>query len=275
MRTRRLAGNAIVQLALIVAALLAVFPLFWVLLTSFKTNKDAAAPAERAFTFTPTLANYAELFASPVFARAAVTSTVITLAATLIVVIVATLGGYAFARLRVPGRRTLASVMVLVQVIPGVVLIVPLFRMVSSIGAYDNWWPIALILAGLSIPFGTWLMLAFFRGSPIEIEEAAVVDGANRFKLFRYVLIPMVAPGIATVAIFTAIAVWNAFLIPLVLGQTRAQTLTVFAAQFITFQGVNWGPLCAGAVLILAPIVLFVLAMQRPLVKGLTAGSLK
>ncbi|MGN8552185.1 UNVERIFIED_CONTAM: carbohydrate ABC transporter permease [Microbacterium sp. SLM126] len=275
MRTRRFAGNAIVQLALIVAGLLAVFPLFWVLLTSFKTNKDAAAPAERAFIFTPTLANYSELFASPVFARAALTSTVITLAATLIVVIVATLGGYAFARLRVPGRRTLASVMVLVQVIPGVVLIVPLFRMVSAIGAYDNWWPISLILAGLSIPFGTWLMLAFFRGSPIEIEEAAVVDGANRFKLFRYVLIPMVAPGIATVAIFTAIAVWNAFLIPLVLGQTRAQTLTVFAAQFITFQGVNWGPLCAGAVLILAPIVLFVLAMQRPLVKGLTAGSLK
>lgn len=275
MRTRRILGKAVVHLVLIVAAMLAMFPLFWVLLTSFKTNKDAAAPAERAFIFTPTLANYGELFGSAVFARAALTSVIITLTATLIVVVVATLGGYAFARLRVPGRRVLASVMVLVQVIPGVVLIVPLFRMVSAIGAYDNWWPIALILGGLSIPFGTWLMLAFFRGSPIEIEEAAVMDGANRFKLFRYVLIPMVAPGIATVAIFTAIAVWNSFLIPLVLGQTRAQTLTVFAAQFITFQGVNWGPLCAGAVLILAPIVLFVLVMQRPLVKGLTAGSVK
>src|SRR5690606_24913416 len=102
-----------------------------------------------------------------------------------------------------------------------------------------------------------------------------VMDGASRFQMFRHVIIPMVAPGIVTVAIFTAIAVWNAFLIPLVLGQTRAQTLTVFAAQFITFQGVNWGPLCAAAVLILAPIVLFVLSMQRPLVKRLTAGSLK
>lgn len=275
MRVRRLLADGVTHVALLVAALLAMFPLFWVLLTSFKTNRDAAAPAERALVFTPTVANYVELFESPVFLRAALTSALITLLATLLVVAVATLGGYAFARLRFPGRRLLASVMVLVQVIPGVVLIVPLFRMVSGLGLYDYWWPISLILAGLSIPFGTWLMLAFFRGSPIEIEEAAVVDGANRFQLFRHVLIPMVAPGIATVAIFTAIAVWNAFLIPLVLGQTRAQTLTVFAAQFITFQGVNWGPLCAAAVLILAPIVLFVLSMQKPLVKGLTAGSLK
>jgi len=275
MRTRRLLANRATQIVLLIDALLAVFPLFFVLITSCKTNKDAAAPAERALIFTPTLANYGELSQSGVFLRAALTSGLITLVATLVVVVIATLGGYAFARLRVPGRRTLASVMVMVQVIPGVVLIVPLFRMVSALGAYDYWWPISLVLAGLSIPFGTWLMLAFFRGSPIEIEEAAYVDGANRFKLFRYVLIPMVAPGIATVAIFTAIAVWNAFLIPLVLGQTRSQTLTVFAAQFITFQGVNWGPLCAAAVLILAPIVIFVLAMQRPLVKGLTAGSVK
>lgn len=275
MRTRNRLANVITHVALVFAVLLAIFPLFWVLLTSFKTNRDAAAPAERAFIFTPTIANYVELFESSVFLRAATTSALITVFATLIVLVVATLGGYAFARLNVPGRRILASVMVLVQVIPGVVLIVPLFRMVSALGAYDYWWPISLVLAGLSIPFGTWLMLAFFRGSPIEIEEAAVVDGANRFKLFRYVLIPMVAPGIATVGIFTAIAVWNAFLIPLVLGQTRAQTLTVFAAQFITFQGVNWGPLCAAAVLILAPIVIFVLAMQRPLVRGLTAGSVK
>lgn len=275
MRSRRLFADAATHALLVGAVLLALFPLFWVLLTSFKTNRDAAAPAERAFIFTPTIGNYLELFESSVFIRAAVTSGLITALATLIVVVIASLGGYAFARLRFPGRRILASVMVLVQVIPGVVLIVPLFRMVSGLGLYDYWWPISLILAGLSIPFGTWLMLAFFRGSPIEIEEAAVVDGANRFQLFRYVLIPMVAPGIVTVGIFTAIAVWNAFLIPLVLGQTRAQTLTVFAAQFITFQGVNWGPLCAAAVLILAPIVLFVLSMQRPLVKGLTAGSLK
>jgi ABC-type glycerol-3-phosphate transport system permease component len=275
MKVRRILSGFVTHLALVVASLLALFPLFWVLLTSFKTNRDAMASADHALIFTPTLSNFEEIFASPVFVQAALTSAGITIVATVIVVVVATLGGYAFARLRVPGRRTLASIMVIVQVIPGIVLVIPLYRLVSSLGMYDQWLPIAVILGGLSIPFGTWLMLAFFRNSPVEIEEAAFADGATRVQLFRHILIPMVAPGMATVAIFTAIAVWNSFLIPLVLGQTRAQTLTVYAAQFITFQGVNWGPLCAGAVLILGPIVLFVLAMQRPLVKGLTAGSLK
>jgi multiple sugar transport system permease protein len=200
---------------------------------------------------------------------------VITLTATVAVMVIATLGGYAFARLQFAGRRTLASVMVIVQVIPAVVLVIPLYRIVSELGLYDNWIAIAVVMTGLSIPFATWLMLAFFRNSPIEVEEAALIDGASRIQMFRYVLIPIVAPGIATAAIFTAIAVWNSFLIPVVLGQTDAQTLTVYIAQFITFQGIKWGPLCAAAVLVLAPIVLFVLAMQRPLVKGLTAGSVK
>jgi multiple sugar transport system permease protein len=275
MKPQRLLANGVTHLVLGVAIVLAVFPIAWVLLTSFKYNRDATAGVERAFDFTPTLDNFNALFASPGFLAAAGTSAIITIVATLIVVIVATLGGYAFARLPVPGRRLLASIMVLVQVIPGIVLIIPLYRMVSALGLYDRWLPMALILAGLSIPFGTWLMLAFFRNAQVEIEEAAFVDGANRYQLFRHILIPMVAPGIATVAIFTAIAVWNSFLIPVVLGQSQAQTLTVYVAQFITFQGIKWGELCAAAVLILAPIVLFVLTMQRPLVKGLTAGSVK
>lgn len=275
MRTSKVVANIATHAVLLLAVLGALFPLFWVALTSLKSNRDATASASRAFDFVPTLDNFSALFEDPRFLTGALTSVVVTFVATLIVIVLATLGGYAFARLPFPGRRTLASVMVIVQVIPGIVLVIPLYRIVSALGLYDQWVPIMLILAGLNIPFGTWLMLAFFRNSPVDIEEAALVDGVTRFQLFRHILIPIVAPGIATAAIFTAIAVWNAFLIPLVLGQTRAQTLTVFVAQFITFQDINWGPLCAAAVLVLSPIVLFVLAMQRPLVKGLTAGSLK
>ena len=275
MRIRTALGKLATHLFLFVACALAVFPLAWVALTSLKNTRDATAQADQALSFTPTWENYVGLFSSGSFLNAAVISLLVTVTATLIVTVVATMGAYAFARLRVRGRRSLASVMVIVQVIPGVVLVIPLYRIVSGLGMYDNWIPIALIMAGFGIPFATWLLLAFFRNSPIEIEEAAVIDGANRFQLFRYVLIPIIAPGIATAAIFTAIAVWNAFLLPVVLGQTQAQTLTVYVAQFITFQGIKWGPLCAAAVMILAPIVIFVLALQRPLVKGLTAGSLK
>lgn len=263
------------QAALVIACLIAVFPLAWVFLTSLKNARDATATALEALSFTPTVENYLGIFSSSGFLHAALISSLITISATLAVIVIATLGGYAFARLRFPGRRTLASVMVIVQVIPSVVLVIPLYRTVSDLGLYDNWIAISMVMTGLSIPFATWLMLAFFRSSPIEIEEAALIDGASRLQLFRYVLVPMVAPGIATAAIFTAIGVWNSFLIPVVLGQTEALTLTVYVATFITFQGIKWGPLCAAAVLILAPIVLFTLAMQRPLVKGLTAGSVK
>lgn len=273
--TRKLISKAVTYLVLLVAAILALFPLFWVALTSLKNNRDAASGATHAFDFSPNLENYSSLFTSTSFVTSAITSLVVTVVTTLIVIVIATLGGYGFARLRIPGRKTLASIMVLVQVIPGVVLVIPLFRIVSAVGLYDQWLPLILVMTGLTIPFATWLMLAFFRSFPVEVEEAAIVDGANRYQLFRHVLIPMVAPGIATAAIFTAVAVWNSFLIPVVLGQSRAETLTVFVAQFVTFQQVNWGPLCAASVVILAPIVLFALALQRPLVKGITAGSLK
>jgi multiple sugar transport system permease protein len=275
MRSKSHVKNATTHIVLVVACLLAIFPLFWVALASFKDNRDVIASVTEAFDFVPTVTNYTTLFATPAFLSSALTSVLITVVATLLVVVLATLGGYAFARLRFPGRKLLALVMVVVQIIPGIVLIVPLYRLVSSVGLYDQWLPICIIMAGLTLPFATWLMLAFFQNAPLEIEEAALVDGATRFQLFRDVLIPMVAPGMATAGIFTAIAVWNSFLIPVVLGQTNAETLTVYVAQFVTFQDVNWGPLCATAVLILAPIVLFVLSMQRSLVKGLTAGSLK
>lgn len=275
MKLRRTLSKLLTHVFLIAACALAIFPLAWVALTSLKNTRDATAHASQALVFTPTFENYLGLFASSSFMNAALISVLVTVTATLIVTLVATMGAYAFARLRVSGRRTLASVMVIVQVIPGIVLVIPLYRIVSGLGMYDNWVAIALIMAGFGIPFATWLLLAFLRNSPIEIEEAAVIDGANRFQLFRYVLIPILAPGMATAAIFTAIAVWNAFLLPVVLGQTQSQTLTVYVAQFITFQGIKWGPLCAAAVMVLGPIVMFVLALQRPLVKGLTAGSLK
>lgn len=274
-RRSRTANKVLTYVVLAIAASYAIFPLFWVMLTSLKNNRDTIASAEQAFDFTPTWSNYSNLFDNSGFLSAALTSLVVTVAATLLVVVIATLGGYAFARLRLPGRRMLASLMVSVQVIPVIVLVIPLFRIVSEVGLYDRALPLVIIMTGLNIPFATWLMLAFFRSSPVEIEEAAAIDGANRFQLFRHVLIPIVAPGMATAAIFTAIEVWNAFLVPLVLGQSEAQTLTVYASQFITYQEINWGPLCATAVLIFAPIVLFVLALQRPLVKGIAAGSVK
>jgi ABC-type glycerol-3-phosphate transport system permease component len=264
-----------VQAALILACVIALFPLLWIALASIKTEVDASAPATKAFDFKPTMANYSSLFHSSTFIADSITTVVTTIGTTALCVIVGTLAGYAFARLRVTGRRLIVTMMVLVQVVPSIVLLIPLYKFASALGLYDRWITIIIVQTGLLTPFVTWLMLAFVRAVPIEVEESARVDGASRIQLFRYVLIPMLAPGMVAAAIFTAISAWNAYLVPVILGQSRAQTLTAFTSTFITTDRLVWAEMCAAAVVIVAPILALTLVLQRPLVRGITAGTLK
>jgi multiple sugar transport system permease protein len=263
------------QAILILASFIAVFPLLWIALASIKTEVDAAAPATKAFDFTPTLTNYRSLFHSSTFIADGITTIVTTIGTTALCVTVGTLAAYAFARLWVMGRRLIVTMMVLVQVVPSIVLLIPLYKIASALGLYDHWITIIIVQTGLLTPFVTWLMLAFVRSLPVEVEEAARVDGANRIQLFRYVLIPMLTPGMVAAAIFTAISAWNSYLLPVILGQSKAQTLTAFTSTFITTDRLVWAQMCAAAVVIVGPIVAFTLILQRPLVRGITAGSLK
>ena len=275
MRRRRALRGAWAQATLILACVIAIFPLLWIALASIKNEVDASAPASKAFDFTPTLENYRSLFDSPVFITDSITTIVTTISTTVLCVTVGTLAGYAFARLWVMGRRLIVTMMVLVQVVPPIVLLIPLYRVVSELGLYDTWITIIIIQTGLFTPFVTWLMLAFVRSVPIEVEDAARVDGANRIQLFRYVLIPLLTPGMVAAAIFTAISAWNSYLVPAVLGQSSAQTLTAFMSTFITTDRLVWAEMCAAAVVIVGPILALTLVLQRPLVRGITAGTLK
>jgi ABC-type glycerol-3-phosphate transport system permease component len=275
MRTQIRVQRIVAYFVLVAACLLALFPLLWVLLTSIKQNEAANSPFLNAFSFVPTLENYAALFSSPVFLNAALTTVATTLGSTVGSVLVGTMTAYGLGRLRVAGRRVLVVMLVLLQVVPFIVLVVPLFNLVSAVGLYDTWFGLIIVQVALFTPFVTWLMLAFFRSVPVEIEEAAFVDGVNRIQLFRHILIPMLAPGLVAASIFTAIAAWNSFLLPIVLGQSTTQTLTAYVATFSSSERLEWASMCAAAVVVLAPIVIFALVMQRSLVSGITAGSLK
>ncbi|MEN2741652.1 carbohydrate ABC transporter permease [Microbacterium sp. X-17] len=275
MKRAVLTQKVVAYVVLIVACALALFPLLWIGLASFKQEVDADAPATQAFHFTPTLVNYISLFQSQTFLADALTTVVTTIGTTLLSVIVGTLAAYAFSRLWVLGRRLLVTMMVLVQVVPQIVLLIPLYQLVSAIGLYDRWITLIVVQTGLFTPFVTWLMLAFFRSVPVEIEEAAFVDGVNRYQLFRHILIPMLTPGVVAASIFTGISAWNSFLVPVVLGQSQAETLTAFTSGFITQDRLLWAQMCAAAVLIVGPVVVFTLVMQKPLVRGITAGSVK
>ena len=273
---RRIASTTLAYAILAIALVLAVSPLLWTISTSFKTEIQANAYPPVLVGFHPTLANYRYLFASSSnFYQAAETSIAVTACTTVLAVMIAAPNAYALVRMRVPARRVLVLLLVLVETMPGIVLVTPLFFIVAALHLYDTWLALILVYTSQSIPFATWVLVAFIRGVPIEVEEAAFVDGATRLQTFAHIVLPLVAPGLATVAIFTAIGSWNQFLVPVILGENGAETLTVFVTQFVTEKTIAWGSLSAAVVLVMAPIVVFVIAAQRYLVKGLTMGSVK
>lgn len=258
---------------LISAVVVVLVPLGWILLTSFKTNVDASAYPPKFFNFQATFQNYVDVVASTTFLQDLVNTVAVTAGSVVLTVVVATMAAYALVRLRAPFKRWLIALIVLLQVVPGIVLIIPLYQMVNAVNLYDTWLALILIYGGINVPFATWVLVAFVQGIPLELEEAALVDGASRLQVLRLIVAPLLAPGMATAALFSGIAAWNQFLIPVILSQSNAQTLTVYVTNFAGSRGTNFGGLAAAAVIIMLPIVLFAIFQQRHLVRGLLMGS--
>jgi multiple sugar transport system permease protein len=178
-------------------------------------------------------------------------------------------------RLRPHGRRALVLMIVLAQVVPGIVFVIPLYSLALDLGIYDTRLVLVLVYGGFLTPFATLVLAAFVRTIPVEVEEAALVDGASRLAVLVRIVLPLIRPGIASAAIFTALYSWNEFLIPVILGGESARPLTVYISSFVTQKTIAWGPLTAAVTVVLLPVLLVVLAFQRQLVSGLTAGAAK
>ena len=266
---------ALSYLILVAAVVVSLFPILWTFSTSIKDKVDALSIPPRWYDFAPTLDSYRQVLGSPEFRRAIWVSTVVTAFATLLSVLAGVLLAYSLVRLRTPFRRLLVLLLVLAQTIPVVVLVTPLFNLATRFDLYDNVWLVVVILSALTVPFSTWVMVAFMRAIPLELEEAAVVDGASRLRVLRHVVVPLVKPGIATCAIFASIGVWSAFLVPSVLGEKNARTLPVVIAGFVSARTIDWGPLTAAASLTMIPIIIFTIFAQRLLVSGLTIGGVR
>lgn len=262
-------------LALGIAMMSGIFPLLWTVSTSFKTQVEAQSYPPSLIPGQPTLDNWASLFRTSDFVSAAQMSIIVTAGATVLTLIVALTCAYALVRLPMYGRWLLVLLIVLAQSIPGIVFVIPLYSLVSKVGLYDNPMLLMFVYAGFLTPFITLILGSFIRAVPIEVEEAAMTDGARRWQVLAFVVLPMIRPGIATAAIFTAVYAWNEFLIPIILGGEAARPLTVYAASFVTQKTIEWGPLTATVCAVLLPVVVVVVTLQRHLVAGLNAGSMK
>ena len=274
--TKARIGNAVSYLILLLAAFVALFPLFWTLSTSIKTRNDTFVLPPKFLSFEPTWKNYAAIFDTKGFGHIYLNTVVITLASTLLCVLVSTLAAYALARSpRFRSRRPLEVSLILVRAIPAIVIMVPLFTITSKLGVYDNHFALILMYAAVNVPFATWLMMSFVEQVPVTLEQSAAVDGAGRLQILWHVVLPLILPGMAATTIFVALLAWNEFLIPVMLAGNSAKTLPVFISGFISARNLDWGPMAAASSLAILPIAILTVLAQRWLISGLSSGAIK
>ncbi|HEV2834391.1 MAG TPA: carbohydrate ABC transporter permease [Pyrinomonadaceae bacterium] len=276
MRDRR---GGILQTGLVVLALvLALAPVYWMITISLKTEVDQFASPPKWFTFTPTLQHYYDAFVTRSFGQYLLTSAIVAVVSTACALTIGTLAAYALTRFRLPYGldRRLSLWILSTRMFPAIVTAVPLFLMMRDLRLLNTKASLIIVYTAFNLPFVVWMMRGFFAEVPRDIEEAALVDGDSRLGALVRVILPLVSPGLAATAVFCLIVSWNEFLFALVLTQTdAAMTLPVGIAGRVTQYEIKWGVMSAAGVVAMIPILVFALAMQRYLVRGLSLGAVK
>ena len=266
--------GAIAYSVLSIWLILAVTPFIWTFLTSIKEVVDAFS-IPPTWIFTPTWDAYKTLWIDENFSRYLINSVIISVGTVTISISFGCLGGYALARYnRLAGFWILFMAFVF-RSLPRMTFLLPFYYLSQITGLYDTHVLVILVLVAINQPFSIWMLRSFFQEIPESLEESAMVDGCTRLQAFWYVIVPVMGPGIVTASIFSLLLAYNEFLIPLTLTATNAIPMPVAISQFGAEDLRYWSISAAGAISISLPIVLLVIFLQRYLVRGLTAGSVK
>ena len=264
------------KLALAFAVLVLVAPavmfFVWMLSLSVKYEVDNVAYPPVLIPEHFAWKNYADVIHSNRFATYFLNSVIVTGLATLFALVIGVPAGYGIARM----RATRAAVVILIaRITPGLSYLIPLFLLFQWLGLLGTLWPQIIIHLVVTVPIVIWIMIGYFETTPIELEEAALIDGADRWQVFRHVALPIARPGIVVALILAVIFSWNNFVFGIVLAGRETRTLPVAVYNMISFEQVSWGPLAAAALLVTLPVLVLTLFAQRQIVAGLTAGAVK
>jgi multiple sugar transport system permease protein len=268
---------ALRAIAIVIACLLVIVPLTYLILNSIKQPREFLTVPPTIFPSEITFEHYRDALGDPKTSRFFINSLLVSSVTTAITIVLGTLGAYGLARLGL-SRRWLAVIVFIflfIRFYPRVTTVIPYFLIMRRFSLLDTVWAIVIGHLGITIPFVTWMMLVVFQDLPIEVEEAAIVDGANPWQRFWHVVMPMTAPGIASAAILTAFLSWNEFLIAASVTRRKATVLSIAVASFVTDKGILWGQMSAMAVVMIVPMILFALFVQRYLIRGITLGAVK
>lgn len=265
----------LVALTLLLAALFGLAPFLWALLASIKRPVDAFAMPP-VWLFRPTLAAYQQLIADPQFTAYLLNTMVVTLCVVVISTVVGCLGGYGLARYGGIASPVLLASALVFYAVPRTAIVLPFYRLGQLSGLYDTRTLLIIVTVAVNQPFALWMFERFFREIPRELDNAAMVDGCTRVQAFRRVILPVAGPAIVTTAIFTLLAAYNEFMLPVILTGPEAATMPVLIANYAGSSDVRHWPLfAAAAVAVAAPLVILVIACQKFLIRGLIAGSVK
>ncbi|MCA0341173.1 MAG: carbohydrate ABC transporter permease [Proteobacteria bacterium] len=251
-------------------------PFWWVVSGSVKVPQEIIARTPTMFPHSFTLQHYTKLFDGSAYPDYLLNSLIVAVSSTVLTLVLAIPAAFAFFRLDFPGRSALYRTILLAYAFPSIVVLIPLFGLFAKIGLVDRLPALVIVNAAFALPFSIWMLRSFFAGVPKEIEEAAVMDGASTMTILRRIMIPLVAPGIASVGIYAFVSAWTEYVFTSVLILSDAKrTLPVGFSGIIGQYQIDWGLLLAGATVAIVPVVAIFALIGRGFVSGLTEGAVK
>lgn len=273
---RSILQNMAFYFVVVLIVIISVFPFYYAVITSFETGTAIFKP--NVLPEASSLSNYETVFTQRSFLRSVVNSVLIASVTVLCALLLAVTASFALARVQFRGRGLLLITILGVSMFPQIAVLSGLFELVNALGIYNKPWALVLSYTIFTLPFTVWVLTTFMRDLPIEIEEAAIVDGATPWVIITRIFLPLLWPALVTTGLLAFIGAWNEFLFALTFTISETERTVPVAIALLSGASVNeipWGPIMAASVIVTVPLILLVLIFQRKIVAGLTAGGVK
>lgn len=274
-RRRNIIGKTLVYAGLCSLLVLFLMPLLWIVGISLKTREQIFTNP-LVFFWVPTFENYVEVLTRSDFMASFVNSLIATTASVLLSLVIAVPASYTLARFRFRGQNVAMIALLVMRMLPPIAILLPIFVLFQAMGISNTRFAIVLAYTTLSLPLIVWVMKDYFASLPKELEEAAYIDGASRMLTFVKIALPLARPGIVTASILSLLLAWNDFIFSAILTNNQTRTSPVLLASYAGGEtGTNWGAITASGMLVIIPVIIFSLIVQKHLVQGLSSGAVK
>jgi N,N'-diacetylchitobiose transport system permease protein len=276
-KNRRRPRHVWANIIAVVFSVVWIFPVYWMINTAFKPRPEVMTSTPQFLPIHPTLDNFVVAVTQTSFLQNLLNSVIVVAGAVIFALALSLFAAAALSRFRFRGRRTIMVVILAVQMLPGTALLIPQFLIFNNLGLLNSYFGLILAYVAAVLPFSIWTLRGFFVTIPVEVEEAAMVDGAGTWRILRSILFPLVVPGLISTSIFGFITAWNEYILAYTFMKDQAMyTLPIWLVSFSSpVTGTDYGGQMAASVLFALPVVVFFLIIQRHLVAGMSAGAVK